>query len=179
MTTTASSTMQQPAELALRDESQRDREAVDRIATADLASQLQASGVPATTAAPLLELQARARRDEYGAAYPDARHTVIECAGTIVGLLVLDESHDRVRVIDLAVAPEHRRSGIARRVLSQVCVDADARAASVALQVWVTNEPALRLYESLGFVHDPEHEHDADAMRASIVRPAPSERCAP
>lgn len=66
------------------------------------------------------------------------------------GLAVLERG--AVGLYDLAVAPEHRRSGRGR-ALVQALLDwaVQAGATSAYLQVRAQNLPALRLYESMGF----------------------------
>jgi ribosomal-protein-alanine N-acetyltransferase len=62
--------------------------------------------------------------------------------------MLLDELH----VNPVAVAPAHRRQGLATRLLQHVLSEAAARGVTRAtLEVRASNEAALRLYERLGF----------------------------
>jgi ribosomal-protein-alanine N-acetyltransferase len=55
-------------------------------------------------------------------------------------------------VLNVAVAPEARRRGVARAVLGKVEAGARAQGARVAmLEVRRSNEPAIALYRSLGY----------------------------
>lgn len=66
-----------------------------------------------------------------------------------VGGMVVDRA---VEILNVAVAPEHRREGIARKLLSHVSYDAQMLGCtSAALEVEDGNGAALALYESLGF----------------------------
>ncbi len=57
-----------------------------------------------------------------------------------------------LEVADVAVDPARRRSGLARRLVGRVAYDAQMLGAKTAfLEVARVNEPARRLYESLGF----------------------------
>ncbi len=57
-----------------------------------------------------------------------------------------------LEVADVAVDPSRRRSGLARRLIGRVAYDAQMLGARTAfLEVARVNEPARRLYESLGF----------------------------
>jgi len=77
-----------------------------------------------------------------------ARDPVGEAIGFCSWWLVLDEVH----VNNFAVLPEHRRSGVASRLLERVLADGAARGANRAtLEVRRSNEAALRLYEKFGF----------------------------
>jgi ribosomal protein S18 acetylase RimI-like enzyme len=58
---------------------------------------------------------------------------------------------------DLYVVPEARRSGVARQLLGAAAQFARANgAASMSLSTAVDNQPAQRLYESLGWKRDTE-----------------------
>ncbi len=75
-----------------------------------------------------------------------------EADGTLLGYLVLSTVLDEGNVDNVAVAPEHRRRGIADALLD----DAEARGramglSSVTLEVRAGNLPAIRLYEKHGF----------------------------
>jgi ribosomal protein S18 acetylase RimI-like enzyme len=55
-------------------------------------------------------------------------------------------------VFGMRTAPEHRRKGLARRILRALLAEADALGASQAyLQVEADNAPAIALYEREGF----------------------------
>lgn len=77
-----------------------------------------------------------------------ARDAVGEPIGFCSWWLVIDEVH----VNNFAVLPEHRRAGVASRLLERVLSDGASRGAHRAtLEVRRSNEPALRLYEKFGF----------------------------
>lgn len=62
--------------------------------------------------------------------------------------LVSDELH----IHSVAVRRDHRRQGLATRLLRHVLRDATSQgAARATLEVRRSNEPAIRLYEKLGF----------------------------
>jgi [ribosomal protein S18]-alanine N-acetyltransferase len=55
-------------------------------------------------------------------------------------------------VMNLVVAPEHRREGIATRLLATLFdLTAEDDRRGFTLEVRVSNEPAIELYEGLGF----------------------------
>ena len=56
-------------------------------------------------------------------------------------------------MMNLAVAPDHRRQGIARMLVLALCnrLSEEQKAASLTLEVRDSNEAAIRLYDSLGF----------------------------
>ena len=89
---------------------------------------------------------------------PPASHLVGEIDGQVVGYLVLKppttlpENAHVISVFGLAVAPAARRLGAASALLA--AAEQRARAAGarkLTLRVLGTNEPAIRLYDGLGF----------------------------
>jgi ribosomal-protein-alanine N-acetyltransferase len=70
--------------------------------------------------------------------------------GRIVGYLVCSRYADVWHLMNVAVAPERQRSGIATALLQRMFLDlgADAR---VTLEVRPSNRGAIEMYERLGF----------------------------
>ncbi len=72
--------------------------------------------------------------------------------GTVWGFAVVWLVHDELHVLNVAVAPEARRQGVARAILDQVEARGREQGARVAmLEVRRGNEPAIALYRSLGY----------------------------
>jgi ribosomal protein S18 acetylase RimI-like enzyme len=89
---------------------------------------------------------------------PPAGHLVCEIDGTVVGYLrlkpltSLPENAHVIGVFGLAVAPAAQRVGVASALLT--AAEQRARAAGarkLSLRVLGTNQPAIRLYERLGY----------------------------
>ena len=70
----------------------------------------------------------------------------------LVGYLIISRYVDAWHVMNIAVAPGHRRRGIARSLMERL-FEVTARDAhrGYTLEVRVSNEAAIRLYEELGF----------------------------
>ena len=70
----------------------------------------------------------------------------------LVGYLIISRYVDAWHVMNIAVAPEYRRRGIARSLMERLfeVTARDARR-GYTLEVRVSNEAAIRLYEELGF----------------------------
>ncbi len=96
----------------------------------------------------LIDLQLRAQRQGYAASYADAIEEVVERDDLGVGRLFVARSPEEVRVLDLAVLPEHRGHGVGAAVLMRLVQEAGTL--PVRLHV-ATDNPARRLYERLGF----------------------------
>ena len=73
--------------------------------------------------------------------------------GALVGYLVISRYVDAWHVMNVAVAPERRRLGIARLLLEHLFeVTSTDERRGYTLEVRVSNEGAIKLYERLGFV---------------------------
>jgi ribosomal-protein-alanine N-acetyltransferase len=71
----------------------------------------------------------------------------------LVGYLVISRYVDAWHVMNVAVATEHRRRGIARALLDRLFeVTASDERRGYTLEVRVSNEGAIKLYEAMGFV---------------------------
>ncbi|WP_022927745.1 GNAT family N-acetyltransferase [Patulibacter americanus] len=125
--------------------------------------------VPARTA--LVAQQHRARTQQHAAAYPDASSQVVELDGVAVGRLAVDHAEDELRVVDVALLPEHRGRGIGTTILRSVLARADDLAVPVTLQVAAGN-PAQRLYGRLGFRPTADAQPgDGPAAYLTLLRP--------
>ncbi len=73
-------------------------------------------------------------------------------SGELVGYAFVSRYVDAWHVMNVAVAPAHRRRGIATGLLERVFeVTGDDRRRGYTLEVRVSNTSAIRLYEQLGF----------------------------
>lgn len=99
-----------------------------------------------------LDQQFAAQFAHYAIHYPTCERNIIECDGTPVGRLWIDEWRDQIRLVDIALMPECRGLGFGSALLRQVL----DRGATVGKPVTIHVEgfnPALSLYRRLGFEH--------------------------
>jgi len=95
-------------------------------------------------------MQFRAQSADYARNHAAAVFSIIERAGAPAGRLYVDRRERAIHIIDIALLPEHRGAGIGTRLLREF--QEEARAAGKALSIHVEKfNPALRLYERLGF----------------------------
>ena len=81
----------------------------------------------------------------------------VKLKNPVVGVLVLYEKPESLRVSELAVAPEYRRCGIAKQILNSSARVARERGKRwLELTVLKKNFPALRLYQKSGFFKKEE-----------------------
>ncbi|MFL5349877.1 MAG: ribosomal protein S18-alanine N-acetyltransferase [Hyalangium sp.] len=70
----------------------------------------------------------------------------------LLGLAIFWIVQDEVHVLNVAVAPEHRRRGVGRVLMDEVLARGRHRNCALAtLEVRRSNEAAIGLYKSLGF----------------------------
>jgi ribosomal protein S18 acetylase RimI-like enzyme len=97
-----------------------------------------------------LRMQFAAQSRDYATNYPTAAFLVILVDGTPAGRLYVDRRQDELLIVDIALLPEHRGGGIGGAILSDVLAEAAAAGKPARIHVEHLN-PALRLYERLGF----------------------------
>ncbi len=117
-------------------------------------------GLEPSALASLIRMQFQARQAQYQV-YPGGVEYLICRDEVVLGNCWLSDTAEQLRVLDIAVLAEHRRQGVARVVLGQICARASAAGKPVRLSVWHQNIPALELYRAFGFVPDsadPENE---------------------
>jgi ribosomal protein S18 acetylase RimI-like enzyme len=139
-----------PLDLVLRPATDGDRDLLRAIYSSTRTEEL--SIVPWSDAdkVSFLAMQFEAQDAYYRLAYPEARFLVVERAGHPIGRLYVARLKDEIRIIDVALLPAHRGSGVGTALLRTVLAEADAAGLPVRLHVEPWN-PARRLYERFGF----------------------------
>lgn len=109
-------------------------------------------GLSAQQLQPLLEMQYRARQQSYALSYPAAVDMIL-CLedGRAIGRHLVERQSNCYRCIDLAILPECRNQGIGTWALRQLQRLAALESVPLRLSVTTAN-PALHLYERLGFI---------------------------
>ncbi|MBB5212925.1 ribosomal protein S18-alanine N-acetyltransferase [Microbulbifer hydrolyticus] len=72
----------------------------------------------------------------------------------IAACCVVSRLFDEMEILDVAVAPEWRRRGVAGRLLQEIFSRLPEDVARVLLEVRASNRPARALYHKLGFSED-------------------------
>lgn len=84
---------------------------------------------------------------------PPARFLVALCGGEVAGYLGCHHILDEAFIANVAVFPAYRRRGIGRALVEAAKAQA-AGMSRLTLEVRASNEAAIALYRSLGFVED-------------------------
>ena len=83
--------------------------------------------------------------------YADTSWDLILGDGEPIGRLYVARWPEDIRIVDIALVPEHRGGGVGTRLIRQIFAEGDASGRKVSIHVEVFN-PARRLYERPGFV---------------------------
>ncbi|MBD8722923.1 GNAT family N-acetyltransferase [Oxalobacteraceae sp. CFBP 13708] len=111
----------------------------------------------------LIAMQHQLQVAGYRNSYPQAVYQVLERDGVAVGRLVTAAVDGVIRVVDIAVLPSARRTGVAADALRRLQAQAAGAGHAVVLSVRQDNVAARHLYEALGFAVDSE-----DTMRLEL-----------
>jgi ribosomal protein S18 acetylase RimI-like enzyme len=114
------------------------------------AQEVAVTGWPPEAQLQFLQGQFQAQHHHYLTYYPDAEWLVVEHDGCAVGRLYVEEWPSQFRIIDIALVPAAQSRGFGSALLADVFARAQAAGKKVSIHV-EKNNPAMRLYERLGF----------------------------
>ncbi len=97
-----------------------------------------------------LAQQFAAQHAHYQTHYAGAQFSVIMDGDTPIGRLYVARWPREIRIVDIALLPQHRGHGVGARLLAEIQAEGRASGRPVSIHVERMN-PALRLYERLGF----------------------------
>lgn len=97
-----------------------------------------------------IKLQFNTRQLQYRHRYPHAEDRIILQSSQPIGRMLVDRNEREMVLVDIVLLPEHRNAGIGTLLIQSLLDEAVRTAKSVRLHV-VTTNPAVRLYERLGF----------------------------
>jgi GNAT superfamily N-acetyltransferase len=102
-----------------------------------------------------LRMQFQAQDTHYRTFYPNSTFDLVLLAGQPIGRLYLDRQPDQLLIMDIALLPTHRGTGIGTRILNELLAEAATIGQRVKIHVETYN-PARHLYDRLGFVQISE-----------------------
>jgi ribosomal protein S18 acetylase RimI-like enzyme len=95
-------------------------------------------------------MQFNAQTAHYAENYPGASFQIIERDGVAAGRLYVARWAKEIRIVDIALLPEHRGAGLGTQLLRELQEEASVAGKKLSIHVEQFN-PARRLYERLGF----------------------------
>lgn len=99
----------------------------------------------------VLKQQFDAQRRGHRAQHPAGVDYLILLTDRPIGWTVIDRTGPTWHCVDIAIASEFRRRGIATHVLRNLQLEAAAAGCAIGLMVLHSNAPARALYDGLGF----------------------------
>jgi ribosomal protein S18 acetylase RimI-like enzyme len=141
---------------ALRPESDADIPFLLRLYASTRAEEMAAVPWSAEQKAAFLAQQFQAQRRHYRNTIDGCTFEVIEHNGEPAGRLYLDSRGARLHLVDIALLPEWRGRGVGAAILEALQAAGCAGGLSVTTFVEKIN-PALRLYQRLGFTEIADH----------------------
>ncbi|MCC5825398.1 GNAT family N-acetyltransferase [Alkalimonas sp.] len=112
---------------------------------------LQQLQLPPALTEHLITMQFQAKCSGYRQQFPKACSLIIEHANRGIGRILLDTTNTNIRLIDIALLPDHRRQGYGRACIRALQDFAIQRNKPVQLSVHQDNIAAHTLYLALGF----------------------------
>ena len=103
-----------------------------------------------------LRTQFDAQAAHYLQYYPGAEYLIIERDAEAIGRLYIRRGPGDIRIMDIALLPAARGQKIGTSILQDILDEGQAARKLVSIHVEKFN-PALRLYERLGFQIETEH----------------------
>jgi ribosomal protein S18 acetylase RimI-like enzyme len=97
-----------------------------------------------------IAMQFNAQSQQYAMSYPQAEHSVILLNEDSIGRLIIDRGENEFTLVDIALLPTHRGTGIGTHLIEDLLAEAASARKPVRLNVWHSN-PAKKLYEQMGF----------------------------
>lgn len=137
--------------LALRPATERDRELLLDVYASTRAGELALVDWSPAQERAFVEAQFAAQDSYYRECYPGASFDVVLVEGRPAGRLYVDRWAGEIRVVDVALLPEHRGRGLGSRLLVALMEEGAARGKSVTIHVEIFSR-ARSLYDRLGFV---------------------------
>ena len=98
----------------------------------------------------ILRMQFNAQVQTYKAEFPRADHQIIVLDEKVIGRVLVERTEKEHRGVDIALLSEYRSGGIGAMLIQNLLVEAASAGKPFRISVVRTN-PALRLYERLGF----------------------------
>jgi len=136
--------------VALRPATSDDEPFLARVYAATRAAELANVSWTDEEKAAFVQMQFAAQSQYYREHYPDTSFDVIVLDGQPVGRLYVARWSDEIRIVDIALLPAYCNRGLGTTLVR--ALQAEAAASRKPLRIHVERfNPALRLYERLGF----------------------------
>jgi GNAT superfamily N-acetyltransferase len=99
----------------------------------------------------IVRIQVAAQEQEYWRSYPGSAHMIVETSGTRAGRIWVDRGEIEIRIIDISILPEFRRTGIGTLLYGSLIAEAETTRKKLRCSVSRFNMISLQFHERLGF----------------------------
>jgi ribosomal protein S18 acetylase RimI-like enzyme len=144
-----------PSGITLRPVGSSDRDFLLQVYASTRAEELRLVDWGADQKAAFVRMQFEAQDAYYREHYHPATFDVVEVDGEPAGRLYVARWEAEIRIVDVALLPEHRGRGIGTTLIRELLDEAAASGKCLSIHVEKHN-PARRLYERLGFVESTD-----------------------
>lgn len=154
--------------IAVRPEQPQDEVFLFELYASTRQEELDAWNWPPEMRSAFLTLQFKASQG-YRQAFPDAEFQIVQFNGVKAGRMIVHRTPEELRIVNIALLPQFRNSGIGSALLQKNFDEAAATKKPLRLRV-LKGSRAVRFYERLGFVKTGETElHLEMTWRASAA----------
>jgi len=136
--------------IQLRQENEGDLEFLRRLYGTIRRAELEMTSWDAAQKEAFVRMQFLAQREHYLKYYPKASFQIIESETGPIGRLYVDRWEREIRIMDIALLPEYCGQGLGSQLIISIQEEGRRTGKDVTIHVEKFN-PALRLYERLGF----------------------------
>lgn len=137
-------------QLTLRPSTENDLDFLKEVYASTRLDELNITGWTQEQLDDFLTMQFNAQHRFYKEQFAEADFDIVQCNGSDVGRLYLDDRDEEIRIVDIALLPQFRGLGLGTRLLDQVMTRANSERKFVRIHV-EKNNPALTLYQRLDF----------------------------
>ena len=139
-----------PGNISFRPITKHDLEFLNRLYASTRAAEMALLDWTSEQKTQFLTMQFNAQHSFYQEQFGQAAFLIIAADNKSVGRVYLDRRPDEIRLIDIALLPEQRNSGLGTALLKDLLDEGRSSGLPVKIHVESFN-PAMRLYQRLGF----------------------------
>lgn len=136
--------------VSLRPETHRDTGFLIRVYASTRRQELSQTGWSRDEIEAFLNIQFEVQHRFYKDSFKNARFDIIETYGKPAGNLYVHRHDNEIRILDIALLPEHRNKGIGSQLIRELLAEGIDKSLPVRVHVEQGN-PAVSLYRRLGF----------------------------
>ena len=134
----------------LRPITELDKEFLYQVYASTREEELELTGWDDLRKGAFLQMQFDAQHRFYMEQFATAEFQIVLLNREPVGRLYVDRRPDEIRIVDIALLPQHRNQGIGSRLMGDLCAEAEGAGFPVRIHVERSNR-VLRLYHRFGF----------------------------